>query len=60
MKSSPIIGISRMNAFMLAVDLKYMAKPATLPTIIKQTDFVQRLIQNIAIFHFADCFDCPT
>jgi hypothetical protein len=55
LKLDPKDGIARMNVFMMAVDLKYMAKPATLPTIIKETDFVQRLIQNIAIFHFVDC-----
>jgi len=45
---------------MIAADLKYMAKPATLPTIIGETDFVDRMIENMSLFHFKDCSVCPT
>lgn len=35
---------ARWNVYMMAADLKYMAKPATLPAIIQETDFVERMI----------------
>ena len=40
-------------------DLKYMASPKTLPFILGETDFLDKLIEGLSVFHFKDCEKCP-
>jgi hypothetical protein len=44
----------------LTHDLKYMARPAVVPTIIQETDFLDRLLKGLAHFQFIDQCECPT
>ena len=44
----------------LCHDLKYMARPSVMPTLIQQTDFLDCLIRGLTHFQFIDAVECPT
>jgi len=45
---------------MHCIDLKYLAKPLVLPTIVKKSNFVDELIWVMASWHFIDACTLPT